>query len=62
MKNIKYQVFKRSLQFSFEAKTSRGAIQTHDAYLIRGTAITGVIGWGEASPLKCLSIDSIPSF
>jgi|694.fasta_scaffold41194_5 o-succinylbenzoate synthase len=62
MKNIKYQVFKRSLQFSFEAKTSRGAIQTHDAYLIKGTAVTGIIGWGEASPLKGLSMDAIPSF
>lgn len=62
MKNIKYQVYKRSLQFSFEAKTSRGAIQTHDAYLLKGVTQTGIIGWGEASPLKGLSIDATPYF
>jgi o-succinylbenzoate synthase len=62
MKNVRYQLFKRSLAFSFEAKTSRGAIQTHDAYLIKASTPKGIIGWGEASPLKGLSIDATPQF
>jgi o-succinylbenzoate synthase len=62
MKQVSYRVFKRSLEFSFEAKTSRGAIQTHDAYILKGSTSNGIIGWGEASPLKGLSIDALPHF
>jgi o-succinylbenzoate synthase len=62
MKPISYQVYKRTLQFSFDAKTSRGSLQTHDAYILKGSTINGLIGWGEASPLKGLSIDAEPNF
>lgn len=57
MKNIIYQVYKRELQFNFDAKTSRGDIKTHTCYLIKGTDTDGNFGWGEASPLKGLSLE-----
>ena len=54
---------KHTLQFKFEAGTSRGVLTERDTYFIRisDPAQPGV-GVGEASPLKGLSIDDVPGF
>jgi len=58
---MKYSYRKYPLHFAFDARTSRGAIQTHTAYIIEVS--DGVItGLGEASPLAGLSIDAVPEF
>ena len=55
---------KHTLQFKFEAGTSRGVLTARDAYLVQITdpAQPGKVGVGEASPLKGLSIDDVPGF
>jgi o-succinylbenzoate synthase len=55
---------KHTLQFKFEAGTSRGVLTARDTYFIHITdsAQPGVVGVGEASPLKGLSIDDVPDF
>ena len=58
---MKYSYTKYPLQFAFDARTSRGPIQTHVAYLITITD-GNKRGIGEASPLVGLSIDAVPSF
>ncbi len=58
---MKYSFTKYPLQFAFDARTSRGPIQTHMAYLITITD-GNKRGIGEASPLAGLSIDAVPDF
>ncbi len=55
---------KHTLQFKFEAGTSRGVLTARDTYFIQITdaARPGIAGVGEASPLKGLSIDDVPGF
>ncbi len=55
--------FKHTLDFRFEAGTSRGVLTHHDAYFLRVTddERPGVYGLGEASPLRGLSVD-FPDF
>ncbi|MCG9881694.1 MAG: o-succinylbenzoate synthase [Bacteroidia bacterium] len=62
MRNVIYQVYKRELQFNFDAKTSRGEIKTHTCYILKATDINGKQAWGEAAPLKGLSIEHTPDF
>ncbi|MFY8021047.1 MAG: o-succinylbenzoate synthase [Bacteroidia bacterium] len=60
---ISYRYIKHTLQFNFEARTSRGEIKTHDAYIIIAhDKLTNRFGLGEAAPLSGLSIDSTPDF
>ena len=60
---IFYTYIKHQLQFNFEARTSRGEIKTHDAFIIiANDKLNNRFGIGEASPLTGLSIDSIPDF
>ncbi|RNI27485.1 o-succinylbenzoate synthase [Rufibacter immobilis] len=49
--------YHRELMFKFDARTSRGAMQTHQAHFLRlnDTLKPAVCGWGEASPLPGLS-------
>lgn len=56
--------FTRQLQFAFTAKTSRGALQVHQANYLRlhHTQNPAQQGWGECSPLPGLSPDFTPSF
>ncbi|WP_210465066.1 o-succinylbenzoate synthase [Rufibacter roseolus] len=56
--------FLRELSFKFDARTSRGAMQTHLAHYIRvhHTDAPQVQGWGECSPLPGLSPDYSPTF
>ena len=60
---MKYQVsyFKHSLQFKKTSRTSRGELNTHESYIIKLTA-NNLIGYGEAAPLKGLSIDYVDLF
>lgn len=60
---MKYQAgyFKHSLQFKKTSRTSRGELNTHETYILKLT-YNNFIGYGEAAPLKGLSIDYIDSF
>lgn len=58
---LKFSYTKYPLQFAFDARTSRGSIQTHLAYLIE-VSDGKTKGIGEASPLEGLSIDAVPTF
>ncbi|WP_347156970.1 o-succinylbenzoate synthase [Pontibacter chitinilyticus] len=51
-----------TLQFKFDARTSRGALSEHKVYYLQlaDTAQPGVTGTGECAPLKGLSIDDRP--
>ncbi len=62
MLQIDYQ--KYILNFRFEAGTSRGVLTERNTYFIRlfDSNKPHVIGIGEASPLKDLSIDYVPNF
>lgn len=64
MKNLKYGYLKRNLAFKFNAKTSRGKINEHVCYLVyvNHSSNPALYGWGEASPLKGLSIDATDDF
>ncbi|WP_207430056.1 o-succinylbenzoate synthase [Sabulibacter ruber] len=56
--------FYRELSFKFDARTSRGAMKTHQAAYLRlhHTDAPEVHGWGECSPLPGLSPDYSPHF
>ncbi len=55
---------KHTLDFRFDAGTSRGVLTQHDSYLIRlrDTSQDAVVGYGECAPLPGLSIDYRPDF
>lgn len=57
--NYSVNVEKKTLQFRFEAGTSRGTMRERDTYIlsISRKGSPEIIGLGEASPLKGLSID-----
>ncbi len=61
---LHYRYFKHTLEFAFDARTSRGEIKKHAAFIIEvhNTINPSVIGRGEASPLSGLSIDSHDDF
>lgn len=59
--NVKASYIKHVLEFNHPVRTSRGELKTHTAYLIRISA-EGQQGYGEASPLKGLSIDDREDF
>jgi len=61
---IKASWHKYTLQFKFDARTSRGKISTHHAYYIKlwDSENRELIGIGEAAPLQNLSIDYRPDF
>jgi o-succinylbenzoate synthase len=55
---------KHTLNFKFNAKTSRGNLKHHSCYIIQisSSDMPSIIGLGEASPLAGLSIDYSPNF
>lgn len=59
-----FEYIKRTLQFKFDAGTSRGLLKTRDVYWIKVCSLHNptVVGWGEAAPLIKLSIDDRPDF
>lgn len=58
---MRYSYFKHELKFSFDARTSRGEIKTHTAWILR-LEHQNRVAYGEAAPLKGLSIDDVPDF
>lgn len=59
-----FEYIKRTLQFKFDAGTSRGVLKSRDVYWIKVFSPHNptVVGWGEAAPLMKLSIDDRPDF
>lgn len=61
---VQFQVIPYTLKFRFEAGTSRGSLTEKETWFIKATRTDDdyVIGWGEASPLKGLSMDYSPDY
>jgi len=62
--SLSFSYQKRTLQFRFEAGTSRGVMRTRDVFLIKVCRQGDLeqVGWGEAAPLAGLSPDFGPDF
>lgn len=62
--SLKFQLIPRTLQFRFEAGTSRGVLKTRNIWWIKAynEESPNQIGWGEAAPLVKLSIDDRQDF
>ncbi len=62
--NLDFSYLRRTLQFRFEAGTSRGVLRTRDVYWIKvhRKGDLDQVGWGEAAPLAGLSPDFEPDF
>lgn len=58
----KFSVVKHQLQFKFDAGTSRGVLRQREAFFLVMKQGTELVGVGEASPLKGLSVDFVPDF
>lgn len=58
------QYRRHTLQFKFDARTSRGSLSTHPVFYLQlfNSEDPAVSGWGEAAPLAGLSIDHKPEF
>lgn len=61
---LKLDFVKYTLQFKFDAGTSRGILKNKETYFIRALSKDqpGVAGYGEAGPLPGLSVDDRPDF
>lgn len=61
---LQFEVIPHLLKFRFEAGTSRGAFTEKETWFLRvwEKENPNCIGWGEASPLKGLSIDYSPNY
>lgn len=64
MKDLKYGYIKNTLEFNFDARTSRGSMKTHASYLIwvMHPSDLNAFGWGEAAPLPGLSPEAGDDF
>ena len=62
--SLSFSYLKRTLQFRFEAGTSRGVMRTRDVFWIKVCRQGDLdqVGWGEAAPLAGLSPDFGPEF
>lgn len=61
---VKVKIKPYTLNFKFEAGTSRGILKKKVTYIIniQANAFPGISGFGEAGPLKGLSLDDHPDF
>lgn len=61
---LSFSYIKRTLDFRFEAGTSRGVLTTREVFWIKvlDPQRPEVVGWGEAAPLVKLSPDHRPDF
>src|SRR5690554_4209426 len=61
---VNVDFIKYTLDFKFDAGTSRGVLRSKDSYLIRArsAALPGISGYGEAGPLPKLSVDDLDDF
>ena len=59
---LQIQLIPRLLQFKFDARTSRGALQQHQVYYLKlaDSAASGPWGIGECAPLPGLSPEHGP--
>ena len=62
MKKITLSYHPYTLQFKFLAGTSRGVLKQKTTYFLCIQDELGIKGYGEAGPLKGLSIDDLPNF
>ena len=62
--SLRVSYLKYTLQFTFEAGTSRGTLTQKDSYFLRlvDSDQPDVVGYGECGPLSGLSLDDIPDF
>lgn len=62
--SLRADYLKYTLQFRFEAGTSRGTLTQKETYIIRiaDDENQSVVGYGECGPLKGLSLDDRPDF
>jgi O-succinylbenzoate synthase len=62
--SLRAEYFKRTFQFNFRARTSRGVMRDKTSWFIRihDSARPGISGIGECGPLPGLSIDATPDF
>lgn len=62
--SLKANYFPYTLNFKFEAGTSRGVFHQKDTFFIQvyDPDFPEIIGWGEAAPLRGLSVDDRPDF
>lgn len=62
--NLQFSYIRRTLDFRFEAGTSRGVLTSREVFWIqvRDPQSPEVVGWGEAAPLAKLSPDYRPDF
>ena len=58
---LRTKIIPYTLQFTFEAGTSRGVLREKVSYFIRLESPDGTVGYGECGPLKDLSIDDLPN-
>ncbi|WP_143961449.1 o-succinylbenzoate synthase [Litoribacter populi] len=56
---VNFECIPYTLDFKFEAGTSRGVLKAKTSYLIKVSSMSmpGKLGWGEAGPLPKLSLD-----
>lgn len=61
---LRFEYLKRTLQFRFDAGTSRGVLRSKDVFWIKvfKAESSDICGWGEAAPLVKLSPDDRPDF
>lgn len=61
---VRFEYIKRTLQFRFDAGTSRGVLRSKDVFWIKAFRAESpeICGWGEAAPLVKLSPDDRPDF
>ena len=61
---FRFEFIKRTLQFRFDARTSRGVLRGKDVFWVKTFRIDSpeICGWGEAAPLVKLSPDDRPDF
>jgi len=61
---IRFEYIKRTLQFRFDAGTSRGVLRSKDVFWLKAFRMDSpeICGWGEAAPLVKLSPDDRPDF
>jgi len=62
--NLKFEIIPRTLQFRFDAGTSRGVLKARNIWWVKAYDLKNPnqIGWGEAAPLVKLSPDDRPDF
>ncbi len=61
---IRFEYIKRTLQFRFDAGTSRGVLRNRNVIWIKAFRVGSpeLSGWGESAPLVKLSLDDRPDF